>query len=238
MTTPRRPGCPQRPLFAVLGVVLGLVLAGCGGGSDAGTTAGADPSKALAAAKQHFDEAQSIHLDLSTDSKPSTGSAVLGANGVLTHAPAFQGDVAVFLLGTRANVPVVAVGGKLYAKLPLTTRYAVINPKEYGAPDPATFVDPQHGFSSLLTKLQGVKKTGTARAGSTVLTTYAGTLPGSRVAPLIPSADAQSSYDTTLGLDSKDRLTSLHVTGDFFGGQSVTYDVTLSYGGPVTIKAP
>ena len=235
MTTPRR---LQRTLFAVLALALGFALTGCGGSSDTGRSTGADPSKALAAAKQHFDAAQSIHLDLSTDSKPSSGSAVLGANGVLTHAPAFQGDVAVFLLGTRANVPVVAVGGKLYAKLPLTTKYATINPQEYGAPDPATFVDPQHGLSSLLTQLQGVRKTGTARAGSTVVTVYAGTLPGSKVAPLIPSADPNSSYDTTLNLDSKDRLTSLHVTGDFFGGQSVSYDVTLSYGGPVTIKAP
>jgi lipoprotein LprG len=234
VTTPRR---LQRSLLAVLVLALGVLVTGCGG-SDAGKDAGADPSKALAAAKRHFDEAQSIHLDLSTDSKPSTGSAVLGADGVLTHAPAFRGDVAVFLLGTRANVPVVAVGGKLYAKLPLTTSYTTINPKEYGAPDPATFVDPRHGISSLLTQLQGVRKTGTARAGSTVVTTYSGTLPGSRVAPLIPSADASSSYDTTLNLDSGNRLTSLHVTGDFFGGQSVTYDAMLSYGGPVTIKAP
>ncbi|MGN6252613.1 MAG: LppX_LprAFG lipoprotein [Marmoricola sp.] len=225
----------RSPLAAVLALLLGALLTACGGSN---TSGGTDPATALATAKKHFDAARSITLDLSTDSKPASGDAVLGAQGVLTHAPAFQGKVAVFLLGTRADVPVVAVGGKLYAKLPLTTTYSVIDPSQYGAPDPATFVDPDHGVSSLLTQLQGVRRTGTARSGSTIVTTYAGTLPGSKVAPLIPSADPQSSYDTTLNLDKQDRLTSLHVTGDFFGGQSVTYDLALSYGGPVTITAP
>lgn len=234
--TPRRPR-PLPVVLAALTALLAATLTACGGsGSDA--AGGADPAHALAAAKRHFDAAPSIHLDLSTDSKPASGNAVLGAQGVLTHAPAFKGDVAVFLLGTRANVPVVATGGKLYAKLPLTTRYTVIDPRQYGAPDPATFADPDRGVSSLLTDLQDVRKTGTARAGRTIVTTYAGTLPGARVAPLIPSADPQSSYDTTLNLDKQNRLTSLHVTGDFFGGQSVTYDVTVGYGGPVTITAP
>lgn len=233
---------PCRPrllvVLAALAALLTAVLAACGSESHHSGADGPDPAQALAAAKKHFDAAPSIHLDLSTDSRPTSGSAVLGAQGVLTHAPAFKGDVAVFLLGTRANVPVVAVGGKVYAKLPLTTRYNVIDPHQYGAPDPATFADPHHGVSSLLTELQDVKQTGTARAGNTIVTIYSGTLSGARVAPLIPSADPQSSYDTTLNLDKQNRLTSIHVTGDFFGGQSVTYDVAVSYGGPVTITAP
>lgn len=239
MTTPRR---PRRLLALIVGLALlgAASVAGCGGtsGTGAGSPGSASPAAALAAAKEHFDAAQSIDLQLSTDSTPSSGNAVLGAHGVLTHAPAFKGEVSVLLLGTQAKVPVVSTGGKLYAKLPLTTRYTQINPRQYGAPDPATFADPQHGVSALLTRLRDVKRTGTARAGSTIVTTYSGTLPGSRVAPLIPSADQQSSYDTTLSLDKHDNLTALHVTGDFFGGQSVTYDVTLSYGGPVTITAP
>ena len=34
-------------------------------------------------------------------------------------------------------MPVVAVDGKVYAQLPLTTGYQDIDPAEYGAPDPA-----------------------------------------------------------------------------------------------------
>jgi lipoprotein LprG len=228
----------RRPVLAAALLALALTLVGCGSSSPATTPKGESPAAALAKAKTTFDAAQSITLDLATTSRPQHGNAVLGAKGVLTHAPAFKGDVTVFLLGTQATVPVVAVGGVLYAKLPLTTSYAKINPKDYGAPDPAEFVNPQRGLSTLLTEMTDAKATGQQREGATVLTTYAGDVPGAKVVPIIPSANPDMSYRTTVGLDKDDRLLTLHVTGDFFGGQSVTYDVTLTYGGPVQISAP
>ena len=103
------------------------------------------------------------------------------------------------LSGLTATIPVTSVGGKVYAKLPMATTFAVVNPADYGAPDPADFADPEHGLSSLLSQLEGVKKTGEKRSGDQVLTTYSGTLPGSAVKTIIPSADEKDTYQTVVG---------------------------------------
>ena len=51
----------------------------------------------------------------------------------------------VVLNGLTATVPITSVDGKVYAKLPLQTKYTVIDPAEYGAPDPSAFADPDTG---------------------------------------------------------------------------------------------
>ncbi|RNL64882.1 LppX_LprAFG lipoprotein [Nocardioides marmoriginsengisoli] len=238
--TRRRPA--RRTAFAVLGaLVLTITLAGCGSSDDGASSQGGDPIAALTAAKKKFDEASSVHFTMATTSKPAKGTdAVLGAKGTLTHQPAFQGEVKALYIGITADIPLIAVDGKVYAKLPFSTGYAVINPKEYSAPDPATFADPAAGISGLLLKLEDAKKTGEKRDGKLVVTTYAGTLPGALVAPIIPSADAAGTYRTVVGIDDDGRIATLAVTGDFFsGGGDVTYDLAFDdYGKNVTISAP
>ena len=181
-----------------------------------------------------------MHLTLSTDATPKSGDAVLGAEGSLTHQPAFQGQVTVVLGGFNADVPVVAVDQKVYAKLPLTPRYVPIDPAEYGAPNPAAFADPDRGISGLLLQLDGAKETGRKRDGSQVLTIYSGTLRGELVDPIIPSADKSGTYQTSVGIDDGGRIVTLHVTGDFFAHDGpVTYDLALAeYGKSVEITAP
>lgn len=222
------------------GIVLTLsaLLAGCGGSDDAVSTG--TTSEVLALAKKQFDEAASVRLELATTSVPSSGDAVLGASGVLTHQPAFEGEVKVILGGFNADVPIVSVDDTVYAKLPLTTAFAPIDPSEYGAPDPADFADLEGGISALLLELEDAEKSGQKRDGDQVLTTYTGTLSGSFVKPIIPSAGAQSSYRTVVGIDSDGRLITLAVTGDFFEADGeVTYDLVFeAYGEDVTITAP
>ena len=104
------------------------------------------------------------------------------------------------LSGLTATVPVTSVGGKVYAKLPLQTKYAVDRSAEYGAPDPADFADPEKGLSGLLTKLEDLEK-GRRPGGDQILTTYTGTLPGAAVKKIIPSADAKGTYETRSGID-------------------------------------
>ncbi len=228
------------PLLLALLAAAALVLSGCGGSSKEATKKEASPSSVMEGAKKKFDDASSVHIALSTKSTPSEGNGVLGATGDVTHAPAFEGDVKVVLGGLTATVPITAVDGKVYAKLPLQTKYAVIKPSEYGAPDPAQFVDPDKGLSSLLTQIDGLKKGKQTRDGDQILTTYTGTLPGEAVKQIIPSADSGSTYDTTVGIDDKGYAVKVSIKGPFFAdGKDVTYDVVFSqYDKGVTISAP
>ncbi|MCX6395889.1 MAG: LppX_LprAFG lipoprotein [Propionibacteriales bacterium] len=224
---------------ALAGILLALVipLAGCGAGDDA--NAGASTEEVLGRAKTLFDESASVHLVLSTDSVPTSGDAVLGADGVLTQQPAFEGQVTVVLNGFNVDVPVISVGAKVYAKI-LSPNYAPIDPSDYGAPDPADFADLERGVSALLLKLEDPKQSGKKRQGDQVLTTYSGSLAGSLVSPIIPSASDDGTYRTEIGIDSDGRLATLTVTGDFFTASGdVTYDLRFdAYGKNVTISAP
>lgn len=232
---------PRRIAIAFLASATLLVTAaGCGSGDGGSKTSAGDVQKVLTEAKSQFDKASSVRFTMATGSTPSSGNAVLGANGTLTHQPAFKGDVKVLFSGFNTSIPVVSVNGKVYAKLPLTPSYSTIDPSEYGAPDPADFADPAQGISGLLLKLHGAKQSGQKRDGKVVVTTYSGTLPGSLVAPIIPSADDSGTYKTVVGIDGDGRITTLSVTGDFFSGSGdVTYDLTFyDYGKNVTITKP
>jgi lipoprotein LprG len=238
--TPQRPRGRALALLAVL-MSAALVLTGCGGGGEAkDKPKDKSPTEVMAQAKKLFDDASSVHINLATASTPSGGNGVLGASGDVTHDPAFEGDVKVVLNGLTATVPVTSVGGKVYAKLPLSTKYATINPTEYGAPDPADFVDPNAGLSALLTQLDGLKKGKKSRSGDKILTSYSGTLPGTAVKKIIPSANAKKTYETVVGVDEKGYARTVKVTGFFFSGNDdVTYDVKLSaYDQGVEITAP
>lgn len=239
MTSPR-----LRALTAlVLAPALGLSLAGCGGGSATKDGSGSEsPTAALTAAKKTMDAASSWHMTLSTTSTPSGGGdAILKADGVGTHSPAaWKGSVDAVFKGLRATIPIVSVGGKVYAKLPFSTKYANFNPAQYDAPDPASFMSATTGLSALLTEMKSPKSTGSARAGSQIVTTYSGTLAGTDVKRVIPSASASGSYPTTININKAHQVTSVHVTGAFFqGNDSVTYELTVDdYGQDVKITAP
>ncbi len=236
--SPRRRPRRNRSLVALaLGLAAALALTGCGGG---GGESEESPAEVMAAAKKNLDEASSVHLVLSTDSTPASGNGVLGATGDLTSDPAFAGEVKVVISGLTATVPVTSVGGTVYAKLPLQTKFQPIDPADYGAPDPADFADPENGLSALLTKLEDLEKGEETRNGETILTTYSGTLDGASVKKIIPSAAADQTYKTRVGVDDKGFAITVRVTGAFFtDADDVTYDVEFdSYGKDVTIQPP
>ena len=220
-------------------LVAPAMLAGCGQSEDKSDEP--SPAKVMEQAKKHFDDASSVHIALSTDSVPPSGDGVLGATGDVTHDPAaFKGDVKVLFQGFPAELPVTAVGGKVYAKLPFSAKTAVIDPADYGVPDPADFADPENGISGLLTELDGLKKGKETRNGDQILTTYSGKLSGATVKKVIPSAKAGETYDIQVGVDDKGYATTVKVTGVFFSGsQDVTYNVKFTdYDKGVKITAP
>jgi len=234
---PRRPRSRALALVAFV-LVAPAILVGCGQSEEKADEE--SPAEVMEQAKKHFDDASSVHIALSTDSVPASGDGVLGATGDVTHDPAFEGDVKVLFKGFPADLPVTAVGGKVYAKLPFSAKIAVIDPADYGVPDPADFADTENGLSSLLTELEGLKKGKETRSGDEILTTYTGTLPGSAVKQIIPSADANKDYETEVGVDEEGFATTVKVTGAFFSGSDeVTYDVKFTdYDKGVKITAP
>ena len=234
------PGPPRSRALALVAFVLvaPAILAGCGQSEDKADEK--SPAEVMEQAKKHFDDASSVHIALSTESVPTSGDGVLGATGDVTHDPAFEGDVKVLFRGFPAELPVTAVDGKVYAKLPFSARIAVIDPADYGVPDPADFADTENGLSSLLTELEDLKKGKETRSGDQILTTYSGTLPGAAVKKIIPSADPAKSYETEVGVDEEGFATTVKVTGAFFSGsEDVTYDVKFTdYDKGVKITAP
>jgi lipoprotein LprG len=205
-----------------------------GGGGD-------DPTAALADAKQNLDDTSGVHLTLATDDLPDGVTGVVGADGIGTHAPAFDGTIKVVLSGQAFEVPVIAVDDKVYAQLPLTVGWQPIDPAEYGAPDPAGLMSPDAGFSTLLSETTDVEEGESVRGGennSEVLTEYTGTVPGDVVANIIPTASGD--FDASYTITDDGELREVSLTGVFYeDSESMTYTVTFEdYGTEKDITAP
>jgi lipoprotein LprG len=223
------------------GALTALSLTACGGDSDGGGGTDASPEEVFAAAKTNLDETSGVNLTLSTDNLPDGVTGVEKAEGVGTHAPAFEGSITVVLSGQAFEVPVVAVDDKVYAQIPLTTGWQDIDPGDYGAPDPAQLMSTDAGFSSLLPATTGVEKGESVRGGADnkeVLTEYSGTVDADTMKNIIPTASGD--FDVTYTITDDDELRSAELTGVFYqDSESMTYEVTFEdYGTEKDIKAP
>jgi lipoprotein LprG len=224
------------------GALTALSLTACGGDSE-GDGGGSDstPEEVFTAAKTTLDETSGVNLTLSTDNLPDGVAGVEKAEGVGTHAPAFAGSITVVLSGQAFEVPVVAVDDKVYVQLPLTTGWQDIDPAEYGAPDPAQLMSTDAGFSALLPATTDVEKGESVRGGSDnkeVLTEYTGSVPGSVVKNVIPTASGD--FDVTYTITDDEELRTARLTGVFYqDSDPMTYVVTFEdYGTEKDITAP
>jgi lipoprotein LprG len=231
---------PARSLVAVAvsaGVGLGGVTSLVGCRNDAASELG--PEQRLAAAKTALDETAGVRIELSAAELPPSVDGLLAAEGVGTHAPAFEGDIQVSTGGITAKAAVIAVDGTVWAILPFTTDYTEIDPADYQAPDPAALMSTDGGLSSLLTSAESVEQGEQVRDGEEVLTEFTATLPGEAVARVIPSAQ-DADFDARFTLDDDNRLSEVAMTGPFYpDADPVTYTVRFSqYGVEKDITAP
>jgi lipoprotein LprG len=225
--------------LAGLVVLAGLgPLAGCSGGSSGGSAG--NPGQLLERAKGTLDQTSGVHFRLVTDQLPSGTGGLLDADGVGTHQPAFRGTISASENGFTVDADVVAVHSKVYVKVSISPIYQTINPADYGAPDPATLMDPRHGISALLTAATDLRQRGQTRDGSEVITSVSGSLPGGRIAALFPSADASRPFAAVFDVAGSSQLRQATITGPFYAGNPpVTYTVTLDgYGQKAQISAP
>jgi lipoprotein LprG len=194
----------------------------------------------LAAAKAKADAATSMHLTLRSSGIPASANGALGADGSGTHTPAFKGTLDARIGGFQAKVEVVAIGQLLYLKLPFTTQFAQVDPKEYNAPNPAQLFAPAGGITSLMTETTDLVEGKATRQGADVLKTITGKLPGTSVVKLLSIGDAAKTFDVTYGItDPGGELRSVTIVGPFYQGATSTYILTLDkYGAPVEISKP
>jgi lipoprotein LprG len=230
------PGRRLRTLAAASAVPL-LLVSACSGGDDKEPST---PEDVLAEAKTQLDETSGVAISLTAGELPKGVDALIEATGVGTHAPAFEGDLKVLVNNLTLDAPVIAVEGQVFAQLPFTSEYNEVDPENYGAPDPATLMDPDIGLSSWLTAVEGVEEGDETRDGDQVLTSYTGTLPGSAVAEVIPSATVKADFDTTFRIDDEGRLVTAEVAGPFYGDVGdVDYTIGLDdYGTDKEVTAP
>ena len=130
--------------------------------------------------------------------------------------------------------------GTLKAKTSFSPLYLEIDPASLKAPDPAALLDAETGVTQILDQTKALKAGDESRDGSDVLTTITGTLPGSLVRTIIPSADAEQTFDVKYRLTDDDELRDATLTGPFYPeGGDVTYTVKITTSDePVTIKVP
>ncbi|GAA1475770.1 hypothetical protein GCM10009623_02160 [Nocardioides aestuarii] len=229
-------------MMRALGVLTSSVLlAVTGCTADSPDDDGRTPDDVLAAAKQTLDETSGVRLTLTADELPSGVTGVTRAEGVGTHAPAFDGTLTVVLGGASFDVPVVALDGVVHAQVPLVPGWQEVDPDEYGAPDPAQLMSTDAGFSSIVTAGEDVAEGESVRGGddnSEVLTEYTATVPGDVVGNVIPSAEGD--FDATFTVTDDDELREAVLTGVFYPGtEPMTYTIGLSdYGSEPTITAP
>lgn len=217
-------------------VALIVVLAGCTGESGP-TPSDLTPEERLAEAERNLDAADFISFTLKATSLPDGLEGLLSAKGTGTHAPAFTGEVQV-----QSNVdltaPLIAVGGTVYAKLPFVG-WSVLDPAAFGAPDPADLLAREGGISSLLAATTDLREGDSERTGEQVLTAIDGTLPGTAMQSVFPSAGSED-FTVNYTLTDDNNLSGVQVTGPFYpDAADVTYRIDLEVDADsVDIQAP
>jgi len=232
-----------RLLAAPLVLALGLfALTACNDDSGNGGDH-ANPEDALAAAKKTLDETSGVNIELVTKDLPSGVTGITSAEGTGVHPSAFQGTFKLSVNGLPADADVIAVEGKTYAKNSLLLPdWTEIDPATYGAPDPAKLMDPDGGFSGLLSAAEDVKAGDSVRGGKDnkeILTEYTGTISSDAVSALIPAAEGDFTF--TYKISDDDELRQAVLKGAFYGEDhgDMTYTLNLDdYGTEKEITAP
>ena len=229
-----------RSTVVALTVSSGLLLTACSEG-DTAASDGKSPEEVMELAKTTFDETSGVRLTLETEDLPEGVTGIKTAEGVGTHAPAFEGTITVPLSGNDFEVPIVAVDGRVHVQIPLTPGWSDIDPGDYGAPDPAGLMSPDDGFTSLLPATEDLEEGESVRGGENneeVLTEFTGTVPGDVVSNVIPSASGD--FDATYTISEDGELREAVLTGAFYPDTgSMTYTLGFEdYGIEQDITAP
>ena len=225
------------PLLA-LALLAVPMLTACSGDDATETDSAAN---LLAHAKHTLDEAESVHFVLDSEGAPDTGTALVGGEGDIARPAAFDGTLKVLAMGSTLDLAVVSVDGTVYAQLPFTSGFSVVDPAQFGFGDPGALIDPGTGISQLLAEAESAELGEERRVDGEVVREVTADLPGELVEQLLASEDPARAVRARFSIaEESGELLRAELTGPFFAAEDDgTYIVELSdFGADVEITAP
>jgi len=225
------------PLLALTVFAL-PVLAGCSGGAEEPEESASD---LLARAKTTLDEASSAHFVLDSEGAPESGTLLVGGEGDIARPASFDGTLNVRALGSTLDLEVISVDGTVYAQLPFTSGFSVVDPAQFGFGDPGALLDPETGISQLFTEATGAELGEERRVDGEVVREVTAELPGDLVEQILASADPDQAVQARFSIaEETGELRRAELTGPFFTAEDdATYTLDLSdFGADVEITAP
>ena len=217
-------------------VLAGPAMAACGG-----DTPSESAPDLLAKAKSTLDAADSAHFVLDSTGAPKTGTVLVGGEGDIARPASFDGTLKVHALGAALDLKVISVDHTVYAQLPFTTSYSVVDPAQFGFGDPGALLDPDTGISQLLAKAESAKLGDEKRVDGEVVREVTAELPGDLVEQILTSQDPSTPVKARFSIATKTgELRRAELTGPFYvAGQDATFTLQLSdFGADVHITAP
>ena len=225
------------PLLA-LALLAVPMLTACSGDDATETDSAAD---LLAHAKHTLDEAESVHFVLDSEGAPDAGTALVGGEGDIARPAAFDGTLKVLAMGSTLDLAVVSVDGTVYAQLPFTSGFSVVDPAQFGFGDPGALIDPGTGISQLLAEAESAELGEERRVDGEVVREVTADLPGELVEQLLASEDPARAVRARFSIaEESGELLRAELTGPFFAAEDdATYILELSdFGADVEITAP
>ena len=223
------------PLLALV-LFAGPVLAACE--SEEPEESAAD---LLARAKTTLDGAESAHFVLDSEGAPSSGTLLVGGEGDIARPASFDGTLEVRALGSTLDLRVVSVDDTVYAQLPFTSGFSVIDPAQFGFGDPGDLLDPETGISQLLAEASSAELGEESRVAGEVVREVTAQLPAEVVERILSSQELSEPVDARFSIASDSgELRRAELTGPFFtADEDATYILELSdFGADVEITAP
>ena len=209
------------------GLVAGLVvaLAGCGGGEPEESA-----GDLLARAKTTLDDTGSLHFVLTSEGAPTTGTALTGGEGDIARPSSFDGTLQVLAAGSSLDLAVVSVDGTVYAQLPFTSGFSVVDPAQFGFGDPGALLDPNTGISQFLAEAESAELGEERRVDGEVVREVTAQVPGDLVEDVLTSADPSQPVQARFSVATDGgQLRRAELTGPFYAaGQDATFTIELS----------
>ena len=169
------------------------------------------------------------------------GTLLVGGEGDIARPSSFEGTLKVLAMGSTVDLEVVSVDGTVYAQLPFTSGFSVVDPAQFGFGDPGALLDPETGISQLLAEADDAELGEERRVDGEVVREVTAELPGDLVEQILTSEDPSTPVDARFSIaEESGELRRAVLTGPFFSADDeATYTLELSdFGADVDITAP